>query len=126
MLTKVCDICGRPMGDAKRDFEPPLIYFKKETDICSECQKSFIRWADSRKDSGNKPCLDFAEGVRGGTDKIRIDTSIDDEFMNKIRKVKPRTIVISSGDEKKPIYHDDVVDALLHSLREAFADDEEK
>ena len=35
MLTKICDICGRPMGDAKMDFEPPLIYFKKETDICS-------------------------------------------------------------------------------------------
>ena len=65
MLTKVCDICSRPMGDAKRDFEPPLIYFKKEIDICSECQKSFIKWADSRKDGGKKPCLDFAEGVRG-------------------------------------------------------------
>jgi hypothetical protein len=46
--------------------------------------------------------------------------------MDKIRKVKPRTIVISSSDEKKPIYHDDVADALLHSLREAFGDDEEK
>ena len=70
MLTKICDICGRPMGDAKMDFEPPLTYFKKEIDICSECQKSFIGWVDSRKNGGKKPCFDYPDGVRGILEQI--------------------------------------------------------